>query len=143
MSETVIWQDFFANLVDVLDFASNADGLPNKELVITRIDFACSVFRQLLPLCTEDDTQEFIATMISNLEEINSSFIREISSYSQWFPPSTIAQLSLGTHTFREFGMSSGRPGRPKIYIPPLCLLHLRESGFSWNQISKMFLVSK
>jgi len=144
---SIVWQDFFSNIVDILDFASNnvtpiADGQPaNKELTITRIEVTCSVLRQLLPL-SQNDTQEFIANLISNLEGINSSFIRDISSYSQWFPPSTIAQLSLGVHTFRDFTMASG-PGRPKIYIPPLCLLHLRESGFSWNQISKMFLVSK
>jgi len=53
---------------------------------------------------------------------------------------STVAQLSCETGKIYEY---DARPGRPRVHIPYSCLLHLRESGFSWNQIADMFLVSK
>jgi len=121
--------------------ASHANDLPAKELTATRLESVCHVLQQILP-DFNGESREFIQNLVLHIEMIKNTFIRDINdqSQSQWFSPSTVAQLSCETGKIYEY---DARPGRPRVHIPYSCLLHLRESGFSWNQIADMFLVSK
>ena len=139
--EEGILEEFFRNINDLLDEAENTSDLQGKELTATRLESVCNVLMQILP-DFNGESREFIQHLILNIEMIKSALIRDINNQtqSQWFAPCTVAQLTFDTGKIYEY---NARRGRPKVQIPQSCLLYLRESGFSWNQIADMFLVSK
>ena len=144
LCEGGIWENFMSSIVSYLDFTKNAfenNDLPNMELAIIRLESICLVFHQIRPILSQqnDLMRRFIDDAISNFESIKSALTMEINS--QWFPPNRVAQLSSQQDTgYYEY---TSRPGRPKLHIPRICLLQLRETGFSWIQVANMFMVSK
>ena len=146
LHEEGIWENFFSSLVNCLDLAKNAfenNDLPNMEIAILRLNTICLVFHQIRPMFQQNNfMRRFIDDATSNFEYIKSSLTREISNQSQWFPPNRLAQLP-STIQGNGFYEHTSRPGRPKLHIPRICLLQLRETGFSWNQIARILMVSK
>jgi len=130
------WSDFFQNINSLLVFCGRVKTLSDIEISLLRIEDACTTLQQILPLLAAAE-RDFISNVLLNFEEIRSILIRSIT-HNQWFPPGTVAQLS--ECQFTEISIN---PGRPKILIPYQCLVHLRESGFSWNKIAMMYGVSK
>ena len=132
------WEEFFHNVLGLLDFASVISSRNEIELCVSRLEDIIIVLNQVLP---QVNVRNFIIALLGNLNELYNQLNISLGNYNDGNSntrPSCVASIL----NVRNFERSQGA-GRPKFHIPCELLIELRETGHSWSAISKMFLVSK
>ena len=131
-------------LLQVLDtvetsITNNTESVPSDTLLL--IEDTIAALGAILP--SQDNQQDVFRSIHQCFIELR-SLCGQLSDTSvtanlEWLQPSELATLQHG----RPEGVSSGKPGRPKLHIPSESLINLRQIGYSWNDVAKMLQVSR
>ena len=135
-------KSFFENVLLRTEEILQEDSVNHNESytsdVLTHIDLldrTIALPSQLSRVVTDE-------TDLKLLKDLQLFFSELLEKYLQHFGNNTSRQLEFLSFHVPHADKCAG-PGRPSVYIPPEILEDLRELGFSWEKIARMFRVSR
>ena len=129
------WQDLFSAALDLLEECErewNTAEVGVRDNIQIKLEYLIVALQQVLPLVSINSA--VLNEILGNIRLLHGQWIRRDSS--------NCTNLAVYSVTSPEVSRS-GSVGRPRYLISEEVLLHLRSSGFTWNKIAQMLLVSR
>ena len=129
------WRDLFSAALDLLEECErewNTAEVGVRDNIQIKLEYLIVALQQVLPLVSINSA--VLNEILGNIRLLHGQWIRRDSS--------NCTNLAVYSVTSPEVSRS-GSVGRPRYLISEEVLLHLRSSGFTWNKIAQMLLVSR